>query len=102
MINELNQTTFTEGVNNDLCMVDFYSTSCGPCRALIPTLEKLSTEYSIHKVNVSENIDLAQQSKISAVPTLIFYKGGKEMGRLRGLQSEQTLRDTFAKLSQAE
>lgn len=99
MINELTQQTFNENVStHPVCMVDFYSTSCGPCRALLPTLEKLTAEFPISKVNVYESPDLANEAKISAVPTLIFYKDGKEAKRLKGVQTEQALREAFDSL----
>lgn len=97
MITELTQQTFNETVaqENAPVLVDYYSTSCGPCRALVPTLERLSTDYSIAKVNVGEHNELAIDANIKVVPTLVFYKGGKEVKRLTGLQTEQALRDAF-------
>jgi thioredoxin 1 len=71
-------------------MVDFYSNSCPPCRALAPTIEGLAEEYQgralVYKVNVEKAQDLAHQYAIQAIPAVVFFNGGKETQRLVGLR----------------
>ena len=71
-------------------MVDFYSNSCPPCRALAPTVEELAEEYEgravICKVNVGKAQDLARQYGIQAIPAVVFFNGGQETQRLVGLR----------------
>lgn len=82
---------FNEFVNTkDLVIVDFYSTWCPPCKALAPILEEI-TETPIAKVNTEELTDLAGRHKISAVPTLLFFKNGQVVGKMLGLQKREAL-----------
>lgn len=87
---EINEANFAEEVKDGVVMVDFYTTRCGPCRALAPVLESLENA-KVLKVNVDENMDLAVTHGVSAVPTLVFFKNGEEKTRLVGLQSKETL-----------
>lgn len=61
-------------------VIDFWATWCGPCRAVSPTLEKLAEEGKINlvKVDVDENPDIAQEHNIMSIPTLMFFKDGKQ------------------------
>lgn len=71
-------------------MVDFYSNSCPPCRALAPTIEELAEVYQgralVYKVNVEKAQDLASQYAIQGIPAVVFFNGGKETQRLVGLR----------------
>lgn len=69
-------------------LVDFWATWCGPCRALGPVLEEISSEVStvkIVKVNVDEQPELASQFRIMSIPTIILFKGGEVADKTVGL-----------------
>lgn len=69
-------------------LVDFWATWCGPCRALGPVLEEISSEVStvkIVKVNVDEQPELASQFRIMSIPTMILFKGGEVANKTVGL-----------------
>ena len=70
-------------LTNDLTLVDFYATWCGPCRMLSPVLEEV-TEIDVIKVDVDEERDLSLQYKINVVPTLILLKDKQEVSRKQG------------------
>jgi len=77
-------------------MVDFWAPWCGPCRMLAPVIEELATEYSgkikIGKLNTDESPKVASTYRITAIPTVMFFKDGKPAGQLVGLQSKPELK----------
>ena len=76
--------------SGNLTMVDFWASWCGPCRMVAPTIEKLANEYEgkaiVGKVNTDEEPALAQALGIMNIPTVIFFKDGKEIDRKVGVQ----------------
>jgi thioredoxin 1 len=82
-------------------VVDFWAPWCGPCRAIAPTLDKLAGEYegrlTIAKVNTDEDQRYAGMLGIQGIPTLIIFKGGKEINRLVGSRPESAYREIFDK-----
>ncbi|MFA4842867.1 MAG: thioredoxin [Candidatus Omnitrophota bacterium] len=70
-------------------VIDFWAAWCGPCKAITPIIEELGREFSgkakIGKLNVDENPAVTEQHNVFNIPTLIFFKDGKEMDRLVGI-----------------
>jgi thioredoxin 1 len=73
-------------------LVDFFSDYCAPCRALEPILRELAGDVPVHKVNIIEEPQLAVDHGVTAVPTVLIFKAGKEVARFVGLQTGRTLR----------
>lgn len=70
-------------------LLDFWATWCGPCKMLTPVMEQLAREYEgkdviIGKVDVDEETPLAQRYGVMSVPTVIFFRDGKEIERKVG------------------
>jgi thioredoxin 1 len=69
-------------------LLDFGATWCGPCRALEPIVEGIAREYDgqlkVAKIDIDESPAIAQRFAIRGVPTLIVFKGGREVARQIG------------------
>lgn len=76
-------------------LLDFGATWCGPCKALEPTIAVLAKEYgdrvAVSKLDIDEAPKTAQRFGIMAVPTVILYKGGKEVHRFSGVQTKDKI-----------
>ena len=72
-----------------LMMVDFWADWCGPCKMLAPVMEALDRQYAgkvtVGKVNVDEEGELAIRYGVMSIPTVIFFKDGKEIDRRVGV-----------------
>tara|TARA_Y100000389_G_scaffold81614_1_gene78200 strand:- start:180 stop:428 length:249 start_codon:yes stop_codon:yes gene_type:complete len=69
---------------------------CGPCKVLGPTMQKLSSELPITKINVDEDNKNSIKYGIRNVPTLILTdQSGKEINRLVGNVSEQQVKQFY-------
>jgi len=80
-----------EVINSDKpVLVDFYADWCGPCKMLSPIVEQIGEEYEgkakIAKLNVDESGPIASRYRVMGVPSLIFFKNGKEIKRMVGVQ----------------
>lgn len=75
-------------------LVDFYSTSCVPCRTLAPTVERLAEQYKgravVCKVDVSKLPQLATRYDIQGIPTVLFFRNGQEVQGLMGVHPQET------------
>ena len=92
MIKVVNSNEFKSEIKKDMVLVDFFAEWCGPCKILSPILDELQVEFkdkiNIIKVNVDNNMDIAQQYNISNIPALVVLKKGEEVQRLMGFKSE--------------
>ena len=91
----LNKDNFEQSISNGVALVDFWAEWCGPCKMQLPIIEEFSSEMEgkaiVGKVNVDEQLELAQSFGIQSIPTLILFKDGKPVKKLVGLHSKESL-----------
>ena len=77
-------------------LVDFWAEWCQPCKQLTPVIDELSEEFNgrakVGKVDTDSNQKIAMNYDISAIPTIIIFKGGEPVKKFVGV----TPKDTFA------
>ena len=80
--------------NKGTFVVDFFATWCGPCKMLGAVLEKVAPEYDfdILKIDIDENVKLAEEYEVMVVPTLLFVKDGEIIHRESGFFSKDKFR----------
>lgn len=92
---EINKEELAQAIiENELVVIDFWATWCGPCRILGPTYQKFSEAHPdlpIHKLEVDKNEGVAQIYGIRSIPTILYFKGGVEVARLTGAQTLENL-----------
>jgi len=76
-------------------VVDFWAPWCGPCKLIAPTIAELATEFAgkvkIGKINTDDNPEVATQQGISAIPTVMIFKGGSVVQRFVGVTAKPKL-----------
>ena len=80
---------------NEIVIVDFWAPWCGPCRVLGPIIDELASETIdgvIGKLNVDSNPETSKNYMITSIPTILFFKNGVEVERIRGVIGKQQLK----------
>lgn len=81
-------------------LVDFWATWCSPCQMQGPIVEQLAQETSdfiVGKVNIDEEMELADKYGITAIPSLLIFKNGKCVDTLVGYQTKDQLLEAMSK-----
>jgi thioredoxin 1 len=83
------KTWDAEVLRSDLpVLVDFWAEWCGPCRMVGPAVEEIGKimagKVKVTKLNVDENQEIAMRYNIQSIPSLLLFKGGKEIARTIG------------------
>ena len=96
----INKNNFEQEVLNSEkpVLVDFWASWCGPCRMVVPIVEKIAEEYpeyNVVKVNVDEEPELAAQFEVMSIPSLMIFKNGKLVNKSVGAKNKQQILDMF-------
>lgn len=92
-----NKETFKKEILKEgtIALVDFWAPWCGPCRMIGPAIEEMANEFAgkavVAKINVDEVGDVASEFGVMSIPTLIYFKDGKEVKRFVGARPKTEL-----------
>lgn len=97
MINNVTDSNFAEVVENnqDLVIVDFWASWCGPCKMLGPVFEEVSNEVegvTFAKVNVDENPSSAAKYRVGSIPTILAMKNGQVVDTMVGFKPKAEIK----------
>lgn len=85
-----------------LTMVDFYTTWCGPCKRMAPSVLKVKSDMAdvvnVLQIDAEAQAEIAGRYSIEAYPTLVFFKKGQVVGNVIGLQTYEQIVDFVNKL----
>lgn len=74
--------------------VDFWAEWCGPCRMVGPAVEQIGRimagKIKVAKLNIDQNQEIAMKYGVQSIPSLILFKGGKELARTIGAAPKET------------
>ena len=91
---ELNHQNFEKEVGIGVTLVDFWAPWCGPCQMMLPNLAEFAEKsqgVKVAKVNVDQNMDLAQRFRIMGIPALIVFKDGQIVEQVSGVHTSEQL-----------
>jgi len=98
---EINKDNFqAEVMDSDKpVLLDFWAQWCGPCRLIGPIIDELAgelTDVKVGKINVDENLELAQSFGAMSIPLLVVVKGGKVVEQSLGAQPKEAILELLA------
>lgn len=93
---EITAANFEQEVlkSNKPVMLDFWAVWCGPCRLLSPVIEEIAAEnpnIKVGKVNVDNEMSLAEKYQIMSIPTVMVFKNGKLVDTSVGVKPKREL-----------
>ena len=77
-------------------LVDFYADWCGPCKMMAPVIEEIAEEaddIKVGKLNIDNEMEIAQKYGVMSIPTLIVFKNGEEVKRDLGAKPKKAVLD---------
>ena len=84
-------------------LVDFWAEWCMPCRMLAPTIEEIANDFGgkakVGKLDTDKNRNVSVEYKITAIPTVIIFKGGEVAKKFVGLTNKQDLEAALNELA---
>jgi thioredoxin 1 len=104
---ELSELTFDHEIASGLWLVDFWAQWCAPCHGLAQTLHDLVTSsepemgsFRVGKVDVSANPALGERFEVRSLPTIVFFREGREVRRMFGAKNRRQLLAEMSELAE--
>ena len=96
VLSEITAEEFNGRINDteEPVLVEFYSTECGPCKALSPIISELADEadgYRIYSIEAKDAKELTDRYNIMSLPTILFFKKGEVVKKTIGYRSKDNL-----------
>ncbi|MBQ3688564.1 MAG: thioredoxin [Bacteroidales bacterium] len=93
----LNTENFQKALaSSKVAVIDLWAEWCGPCRSMLPIVDKIGEEYNgkalVAKVNVDEEPEIAGQFGVRSIPTFLFFKDGQLAEKHVGTLSESAFK----------
>lgn len=104
MVYQFTTANFTVEVqDSDIpVLVDFYAEWCGPCKMMEPIVKDLEEIYDgkvmVGKLNIDENMEIAQKYKVMSVPTFMIFKKGEPVETMIGAMSKAEMEEKIKKV----
>lgn len=93
----VNKNNFNELLNSSKpVLLDFYADWCGPCQMVAPIVHEIAEEYPeyvVGKINVDEEMELAQKFSVVSIPLLVVLKDGKVVNQAVGFRQKEQILD---------
>ena len=96
MVDEITDATFEEETSEGVVLIDFWATWCGPCKMMAPVIEEIAEEAAdikVGKLNIDNEMEIAQKYGVMSIPTLIVFKNGEEVKRDLGAKPKKAVLD---------
>ena len=104
MIQSIDDASFNDFIQSTstTILVDLWAEWCAPCKILAPVLEELDKNYrnslKIAKLNIDFNPDTPVQYEVRSIPTVLFFKNGKNIERTGGAVNKELILDKLENL----
>jgi thioredoxin 1 len=92
-MNEITEKEFLElQESNKKILIDLYAPWCGPCKMLMPRIERISSDFpnvEFVKMDVDKNVDFAVKHGVRSVPTILIFDGQNIVNKSVGVNHDQ-------------